>query len=251
MVYGFPEGGDSLSTTRGVISRIEHQCYAHSLITLLAGQLDAAINPGNSGGPVVVGDRIVGVVMQSLKNSENIGYMVPQPIIEHFLTDMQDGRYDGFPEDGVIVQPMENQNLKKMHGLNSEQTGALVTEVLPNSAADGFILPGDVILSIDGHRVADDCTVEFRPKERTSSNYIIQQHQIGEKDPYVLFRTTSGRQIALDRQKVETEQSRILQTYQIAADRSSDFKKPDAEQAGQIAAVTGRELKGAVIDGKR
>jgi S1-C subfamily serine protease len=383
VVYGFPEGGDSLSTTRGVISRIEHQCYAHSLITLLAGQLDAAINPGNSGGPVVVGDRIVGVVMQSLKNSENIGYMVPQPIIAHFLTDMQDGRYDGFPDDGIIVQPMENQNLKKMHGLNSEQTGALVTEVLPNSAADGFILPGDVILSIDGHRVADDCTVEFRPKERTSSNYIIQQHQIGEKilmeilragrsekitlvlnqawgarglvpalrydvrpsfyiygglvfcpltlnymrtwgdswteeapinlinqftgqarllrneevvivskvlasnvnqgyedftderivavnerrirnlrqlitavenskeDPYVLFKTISGRLIALDRQKVEAEHPVILQTYQIAADRSSDFKKPDGEEAGKIAAVTVRKLKGAVIDGKR
>ena len=45
IVYGFPEGGDTLSTTTGVISRIEHRPYAHSLKRLLAIQIDAAINP--------------------------------------------------------------------------------------------------------------------------------------------------------------------------------------------------------------
>lgn len=181
VVYGFPEGGDSLSATKGVISRIEHQRYAHSLIELLATQLDAAINSGNSGGPVLVGEHIVGVVMQTRKNSENIGYMVPAPVIDHFLTDMRDGRYDGFPEDGVYVQSMENESLKAMYGLKSNQSGALVTAVIPGAPADGNLLPGDVLLSIDGHPVADDGTVEFRPKERTSADYYIQQHQVGEK----------------------------------------------------------------------
>ncbi|MFZ0613339.1 MAG: serine protease, partial [Desulfobacterales bacterium] len=58
IVYGFPEGGDTLSTTTGVISRIEHRPYAHSLKRLLAIQIDAAINPGNSGGPALVGDKV-------------------------------------------------------------------------------------------------------------------------------------------------------------------------------------------------
>ena len=62
-VYGFPLGGDTLSTTKGVISRIEHQTYAHSSVYLLAGQIDAAINPGNSGGPVIRDGQICGVVM--------------------------------------------------------------------------------------------------------------------------------------------------------------------------------------------
>ena len=65
-VYGFPLGGDTLSVTEGIVSRIEHRNYAHSSSYLLAGQIDAAINPGNSGGPVMVGSNIVGVVMQSL-----------------------------------------------------------------------------------------------------------------------------------------------------------------------------------------
>jgi S1-C subfamily serine protease len=102
VVYGFPGGGDTLSATKGVISRIEDRNYGHSRTRLLAGQLDAAVNPGNSGGPVMEGDRIVGVVMQSLRKSQNIGYMVPATVVEHFLTDMEDGRYDGFPEDGTV-----------------------------------------------------------------------------------------------------------------------------------------------------
>jgi len=188
VVYGFPEGGDSLSTTKGIISRIENQRYAHSWINLLAGQLDAAINPGNSGGPVMVGDRIVGVVMQALEKSQNIGYMVPVPVIEHFLIDMDDGRYHGFPEDGIIIQTLENEGLKKMHGLNEEQSGALVSSVAPGSPAENQIYPGDVLMSIDGHRIADDCTVEFRPGERTDADFYIKQHQVGDEAVYKILR---------------------------------------------------------------
>jgi len=53
-VYGYPIGGERLSVTRGIISRIDFQTYTHSGIdSHLAVQLDAAINPGNSGGPVM------------------------------------------------------------------------------------------------------------------------------------------------------------------------------------------------------
>jgi S1-C subfamily serine protease len=100
LVYGFPMGGDTLSTTKGVMSRLEHQVYSHSSCYLFAGQLDAAINPGNSGGPVMRDGRIVGVVMQGMTQADNIGYMVPVNIIRHFFDDLKDGRHDGFPQHG-------------------------------------------------------------------------------------------------------------------------------------------------------
>ena len=53
--YGFPVGGETLSVTSGVISRIEVGTYAHSKEHLLIAQIDAAINPVNSGGPVIRG----------------------------------------------------------------------------------------------------------------------------------------------------------------------------------------------------
>jgi len=188
VVYGFPKGGDTLSTTKGVISRIEHHRYVHSQLKLLAMQLDAAVNAGNSGGPVIVDGLIVGVVMQSLKKAENIGYTVPVPVIKHFLTDMKDGRYDGFPDDGIFIQSLENESLKKMCGLKENQSGALVTSITPGSPAENRILPGDVLLAIDSHPIADDGTVEFRPRERTSCNYYVQQHQVGETVAFSVLR---------------------------------------------------------------
>nr|XP_025692189.1 protease Do-like 2, chloroplastic [Arachis hypogaea] len=45
-VVGYPLGGDTISVTKGVISRIEVTSYAHGSSDLLGIQIDAAINPG-------------------------------------------------------------------------------------------------------------------------------------------------------------------------------------------------------------
>jgi S1-C subfamily serine protease len=50
-VVGYPVGGEEVSVTEGVVSRIEVQRYEHSQRHLLAVTVDAAINEGNSGGP--------------------------------------------------------------------------------------------------------------------------------------------------------------------------------------------------------
>ena len=39
---GFPTGGDNISVTRGVVSRVEIQRYAHSAVELLAIQVQDA-----------------------------------------------------------------------------------------------------------------------------------------------------------------------------------------------------------------
>jgi S1-C subfamily serine protease len=180
-VYGFPVGGDTLSVTKGVVSRIEHRYYAHSSEYFLAVQIDAAINPGNSGGPVLADGRIVGVVMQMYKSADNIGYMVPMPIIRHFFRDIEDGRYDGFPTIGLVFQKMESPSMKRKYGLSEDQTGVFVRHIFSDSPAEGLIQLEDVILAIDGHPVADNGTVEFRPKERTSFTHYLDLHQVGER----------------------------------------------------------------------
>jgi len=180
LVYGFPLGGDTLSITKGVMSRIEHQPYAHSSVSLLAGQIDAAINPGNSGGPVLMDGKIAGVVMQGMTQADNIGYMVPVNIIRHFFADLEDGTYDGIPSLGVTMQNLENPALKRRCGMDEDQTGLLINQIIPGSPADGVLQSGDVLLSVEGNPVADDGTVEFRPRQRTSASYFIQNKQVGE-----------------------------------------------------------------------
>ena len=46
-VLGYPVGGESMSVTSGVVSRVEMQEYSQAGFSLLALQIDAAINPGN------------------------------------------------------------------------------------------------------------------------------------------------------------------------------------------------------------
>jgi len=49
--FGFPDpqGGDNVSVTKGIVSRVIVGCYSHSGESLLSIQIDAAINSGNSG----------------------------------------------------------------------------------------------------------------------------------------------------------------------------------------------------------
>ena len=179
-VYGFPEGGDKLCITEGVVSRVEHSKYTHSSAYLLACQIDAPINSGSSGGPVIKDNRIIGVAFQGMygDNIENIGYMVPAPIIKHFLTDIEDGVYDGTPGLGISMQKMENPDIRKKFAFSKNETGVLVNRIYPDSPAKKILLPGDIIIKINGTDIANDGTVEFRKGERTFFGYLFQQKYI-------------------------------------------------------------------------
>ena len=222
LVYGFPMGGDMLSITKGVISRIEHQPYVHSSSVFLAGQIDAAINPGNSGGPVLVDNKIVGVVMQGIPSSQNIGYMVPVPVIHHFFTDLEDHVYDGYPSIGVGLQDMENEGLRKYYQMEEGMSGVLINQIVTGSPADGNLEVGDVLLSIGDYMVGNDGTIEFRTNERTHLNYVIQQKHIGEDIPMVILRKGEKVSVNLNLFRsmkkdrlVPMEQYEILPSYYI------------------------------------
>jgi len=195
LVYGFPTGGDTMSVTKGVVSRIEYQRYVHSGEHLLAVQVDAAINSGNSGGPIISDGKLVGVVMQKRRKADNIGYMVPIPILKHFLKDLEDGKRDGFPGFGVQTQDMQNPAIRKMHNVPEGITGALVYHINYNSPAKGIIEVDDVITAIDGHDVTDTEQVEYRTGEYISHWYYLDLHQIGESVSLDILRKGVAKQV--------------------------------------------------------
>jgi S1-C subfamily serine protease len=188
LVLGFPLGGDTLSVTRGVVSRIESQTYVHSSAELLAGQIDSAVNPGNSGGPVLGDGKVVGVVMQVASGAEKIAYMVPTPVVEHFLEDVADGRYDGVPQAAFRWQRLEAADLRRKYGLPPSATGVLVLDTMAGSAAAGVLRAGDILLSIDGKPIGNDGTIEFRSRERTAFTFLLERRQIGEQVALALVR---------------------------------------------------------------
>ncbi|MEI6167215.1 MAG: trypsin-like peptidase domain-containing protein [bacterium] len=162
IVLGYPMGGGRLSLTKGVVSRIDYNLYAHSSIdSHLVMQVDAAINPGNSGGPVLFDNKVIGIAFQGIEASQNIGYTIPLPVIEHFLKDIDDGTYDGYPELGVDHLRTENPALRVNLGLPNGSSGVVVANVDPYGAAAGLLKPRDVLLAIDGHPIANDGSVRL------------------------------------------------------------------------------------------
>ena len=182
-VYGYPIGGKSLSITKGILSRVEQQIYAHAGAYLLAGQIDAAINPGNSGGPVIVDQQIVGVVMQANSGgrAENLGYFVPPSIIQHVLRDNADGVNDGFPDLGFRTQPLDSPAAKAAYGLEKNQDGVLVIKIFEGSPAAGIFMENDVILGIDDFDIAEDGTIRLSEDLLTDYKHAIDMHHIGEE----------------------------------------------------------------------
>lgn len=181
-VCGYPVGGENVSITQGVVSRIEMQPYRHGLGSLLAIQIDAAINPGNSGGPALNSRKqCVGVAFQSLKDgeTENIGYVIPAEVIEHFVKGFTElGRYAGFGHHGFAWQPLDNHAMREAVG--ALEGGILVKRVELTAPAAGVLQQRDVLLSIAGRAIGSGGTVHFRRRERIAFPYVTSRLRPGD-----------------------------------------------------------------------
>ncbi len=188
VTYGFPAGGEQISYTRGVVSRIEMQNFVHiGNRSFLAVQTDAAINPGNSGGPVLQDDLVVGVAFQGMPGLENAGFFIPPPVVEHFLRDVQDGRYDGFPVAGIRIVALQNPAYRRFLKLPDNNLGARIDSILPIPATEAVVRPDDVLLRVGPYEVGSDGTVVL-DGNRVSASVAFQTAQNGESMPLKILR---------------------------------------------------------------
>ena len=192
--YGYPIGGERMSITTGIVSRIDFNLYAHSSIdSHLAIQISAQINPGNSGGPVMQNAKVVGVAFQGYSGdvAQGVAYMIPTPVIQRFLKDVSDGHYDRYVDLGVTYLKLLNPAQRKFLGLKDDDRGVLVGTVVAAGPCGKEVKPGDVLLSIDGHPVASDATVELEGErvempevvERKFKGDVVKLEMIRDKQP--------------------------------------------------------------------
>ncbi|MFG0283591.1 MAG: trypsin-like peptidase domain-containing protein [Phycisphaerales bacterium JB039] len=156
--YGYPIGGDELSITEGIVSRIEYTQYnfeSHGLRI----QVDTPLNPGNSGGPATVDDRVIGLVFSGIDEADNIGYLIPTSEIHAFLEAAErnaasgapSGAYRGRPFLMDLFQNLENPALREKLGLEDmegDTTGVMVLD--PWDEPDYPLKQWDVVTAIGG-----------------------------------------------------------------------------------------------------
>eukprot|EP00928_Gymnodinium_smaydae_P004952 TRINITY_DN11699_c0_g3_i1.p1 TRINITY_DN11699_c0_g3~~TRINITY_DN11699_c0_g3_i1.p1 ORF type:complete len:542 (+),score=84.35 TRINITY_DN11699_c0_g3_i1:94-1719(+) len=177
---GFPVGGDNISVTRGVVSRIDV-----NLDGLQRIQIDAAINPGNSGGPVVgAHGLVVGVAASHMRNASNIGFIIPTAVLEQFLACAEAGNgnsYIGVASLGISrVQTLESTAMRRKLGLPEDFTGGVrVPAVRPLGPSAGVLEVDDVIVSVDGVEIGQDGTVPLRGNERINFLHLVTRRLAG------------------------------------------------------------------------
>jgi S1-C subfamily serine protease len=190
--YGFPSGGLRLTVTEGIVSRIDRRTYSQAGYANLICQFDASINSGSSGGPVIKDNKIVGIVFQT-GSGENVSFMVPAPVIKHFFDDLADGTHQGVPDLGMVYQYLRNKQQRDSLGMTDEQSGVLILEPQPGFQGQDKLMPGDIILSIEGQQVANDATIAWRDNQRMSFMLIVEEKQLG--DPLTLRLLRNGTEI--------------------------------------------------------
>jgi S1-C subfamily serine protease len=193
LAYGFPEGGNSLSITKGIVSRVEFTPYNFPVFGLRV-QIDAAINPGNSGGPAVVGDKMVGLTFSRLNDADNIGYIIPNEEIELFLQDIADGHYDGKPAMFDSLQTLENPALRAFLKLPAGVDGMVVHQPYQDDAAYP-LKEWDVITKIGGTSVDDQGMIRLGDDLRVHFEYLVQHVATNGFVPLTIVRAGKEMQV--------------------------------------------------------
>ena len=186
--YGFPTGGNSLSITKGIVSRIEFVSYNYP-VSGLRIQVDAAINPGNSGGPAIAGDKMIGLAFSKLSggDAQNIGYIIPNEEVELFLKDIADGRYDGKPAMYDDLQTLENPALRDYLKVDKSVEGMVVHR--PAGTDVSYPLKEwDVVTRIGNSPIDNQGMVKIDKDLRVGFQYLIQQVAANGKLPLTVIR---------------------------------------------------------------
>ena len=123
-------------------------------------QTDTAINQGNSGGPLVnAAGQVIGVNTAVIRGgAEGIGFSIAIDNAKPVIEDLRSGKTSGGGFLGISSQSMTAEIAENLDV--PVETGAVVVEVVPGTAADDAGLQrGDVIVEIDGQAVTSAANV--------------------------------------------------------------------------------------------
>jgi 2-alkenal reductase len=165
--------GENQSLSVGVVSALDRAI--ESLTAFQIGdaiQTDAAINPGNSGGPLLDANGVVLGINAQIKTEsgggEGVGFAIPVDTVRRSVRELRKSGKVPYGFLGVTTQPLYPQLADRLEV--PVDSGAVVLRVEDGSpaekaglsagdkkisfqGADDIPKDGDVIASVDGHRL--------------------------------------------------------------------------------------------------
>jgi serine protease Do len=155
-------------------------------------QTDASINHGNSGGPLfALNSEVIGIdsalyAPGTETGSVGLGFALPINVVKFVVDQVLTAGRVHIGYIGAHLQPMTPE-LASGAGL-SEVRGAIVTEVVASSPAQGIVQVGDIVLEAGGRQFADTRAVAR----------MIAETPIGQAFPILLWRDGAQRTVSIN-----------------------------------------------------
>ncbi len=193
-------------------------------------QTDAAINPGNSGGPLLnLQGKVIGINTAIIGPGANIGigFAIPSNMAHSIAQQLIQYKNVQRGMLGVVTQNINPDLRDAMH--ISAPIGTIVSQVLPNSAADkAGLKTEDIITAINNHTI--NSSIQLRN--------LVGVMRPGTKLNIDIIRDKHSKRLST---KIESRQQALMEKVQpfIQGMRLKDFA---------ILQGTGKILKGVIIE---
>lgn len=169
---------------RGIVAGSRLQGMTEELSNVI--QTDAAINPGNSGGPLLNSSaQVIGINTAVSQAGQNIGFALPINVVKDSLDNFnQTGQFNrpylGIAYEMVTPQEAAAQKIPQ---------GALVQQVVPDSAADSVgIQQDDIITKIDGQPIPQNGGLA----------QVIAKKKVGDSVTLTIYRDSESKTFDVD-----------------------------------------------------
>jgi S1-C subfamily serine protease len=206
LAIGNPFGLD-WSLTTGVVSALNRSLPTQDETGLIQDliQTDAAINPGNSGGPLLdSAGRLIGVNTAIFSPSgayAGVGFAVPVDTVNRVVPQLiSRGRYTR-PVLGVSVDAGLNEMVLRRLGVKgvaiaAVERGSPAAEAGLRAARidrGGGVVPGDLIVAVDGRAVAEPAELIARLDEKRVGDVVKLRVLREGREAEVSARLAAGR----------------------------------------------------------
>ncbi|MDI1315045.1 PDZ domain-containing protein [Prosthecobacter sp.] len=146
--------------------------------------------------PVVKNGKLVGLLL-SYDSKNQVTTILPAPIIEHFLKDVADGSYGGFPSLGMELQSTLDEQYREYLGLKPDAPGVLISLVMKGGSAEkSGMKKGDILIAINGFAI--DSRGDYKDPQfgaLSSSHLVRGRAYVGDKVEIKVIR--DGKEVTL------------------------------------------------------